>query len=156
LNITTIYFIKQATFGGETPGEDLIECSREQLGVDINEQYGQTECDLVVGCCTELMDIVPGAIGKAVTGHVVEIITEDGQVARPDELGEIAVKYPDPVMFLEYWKNPQATQQKFIGDWLRTGDYGTKDENGYFGFSGRQDDIIESGGYRIGPGEVEA
>jgi acetyl-CoA synthetase len=85
----------------------------------------------------------------------VEIITEDGQIARPNETGEIAVKYPDPVMFLEYWRNPQATRKKFIGDWMRTGDYGRKDENGYFWFSGRQDDIIESGGYRIGPGEVE-
>jgi len=101
------------------------------------------------------MTIVPGAIGRAVPGHVVEIINEDGQVAEGDELGEIAVKGPDPVMFLEYWKNPQATEDKFIGEWLRTGDYGRKDENGNFWFSGRQDDIIESGGFRIGPGEVE-
>jgi len=99
--------------------------------------------------------MVPGAIGRAVPGHEVEIIDEDGQVAEVDELGEIAVKGPDPVMLLEYWKNPQATEDKFIGDWLRTGDYGRKDEIGYFWFSGRQDDIIESGGFRIGPGEVE-
>jgi acetyl-CoA synthetase len=147
--------LRSITAGGETLGEELSEWSKEHLGVDINEQYGQTECDLVVGFCSELMDIVPGAIGKAVPGHIVEIITEDGQIAGPDEPGEIAVKSPDPVMFLEYWRNPPATKNKFIGDWMRTGDYGRKDENGHFWFHGRQDDIIESGGYRIGPGEVE-
>lgn len=148
--------LRSITAGGETLGEELCDWTREHLGVEINEQYGQTECDLVVGFCSEVMNTVPGAIGRAVPGHVVEIINEDGRVAKPNELGEIAVKGPDPVMFLEYWKNPQATKGKFIGEWLRTGDYGRKDENGHFWFSGRQDDIIESGGFRIGPGEVEA
>jgi acetyl-CoA synthetase len=147
--------LRSITAGGETLGEELCDWTREQLGVDINEQYGQTECDLVVGYCSEIMEIVPGAIGKAVPGHMVEIINEDGRIARQDELGEIAVKAPDPVMFLGYWKNARATKEKFIGDWMRTGDYGRKDKNGNFWFSGRQDDIIESGGFRIGPGEVE-
>ena len=147
--------LRSITAGGETMGAELCDWTREQLGVDINEQYGQTECDLVVGYCSEIMEIVPGAIGRAVPGHSVEIINNDGQIAGPDELGEIAVKSPDPVMFLEYWKNPRATREKFIGDWMRTGDYGRKDKDGNFWFSGRQDDIIESGGFRIGPGEVE-
>jgi acetyl-CoA synthetase len=147
--------LRSITAGGETLGEELCDWAGEHLGVEINEQYGQTECDLVVGFCSEIMNIVPGAIGKAVPGHVVEIIDGDGKIAKHDELGEIAVKAPDPVMFLEYWKNPQATKDKFIGEWMRTGDYGSKDKNGYFWFSGRQDDIIESGGFRIGPGEVE-
>ena len=147
--------LRSITAGGETLGEELCDWTREQLGVDINEQYGQTECDLVVGYCSEIMEIVPGAIGRAVPGHMVEVIDEDGQVAKPDELGEIAVKAPDPVMFLGYWQNPAATREKFIGDWMRTGDYGRKDKDGNFWFSGRQDDIIESGGFRIGPGEVE-
>ena len=147
--------LRSITAGGETMGAELCDWTREQLGVDINEQYGQTECDLVVGYCSEIMEIVPAAIGRAVPGHAVEIIDEDGQIAGPDELGEIAVKSPDPVMFLEYWKNPRATREKFIGDWMRTGDYGRKDKDGNFWFSGRQDDIIESGGFRIGPGEVE-
>ena len=147
--------LRSVTAGGETLGEELCNWTREYLGVEINEQYGQTECDLVVGFCSEIMNIVPGAIGKAVPGHEVEIIDEDGKIARHDELGEIAVRAPDPVMFLEYWKNPQATKDKFIGEWMRTGDYGRRDKNGYFWFSGRQDDIIESGGFRIGPGEVE-
>ncbi|MGD9056854.1 MAG: AMP-binding protein [Desulfobacterales bacterium] len=148
--------LRSITAGGETLGETLCNWTQEHLGVEINEQYGQTECDLVVGFCSEVMNMVPGAIGRAVPGHVVEIIDEDGRVVKPGELGEIAVKGPDPVMFLEYWQNPQATKDKFIGDWLCTGDYGRKDENGHFWFSGRQDDIIESGGFRIGPGEVEA
>jgi acetyl-CoA synthetase len=148
--------LRSITAGGETLGEALCDWTREYLGVEINEQYGQTECDLVVGFCSEVMSRVPGAIGKAVPGHLVEIINEDGRVAKQDEIGEIAVKGPDPVMFLEYWKNPQATKDKFIGQWMRTGDYGRKDQNGCFWFSGRQDDIIESGGFRIGPGEVEA
>ncbi len=147
--------LRSITAGGETLGEELCDWAREYLGVEINEQYGQTECDLVVGFCSEIMNIVPGAIGKTVPGHVVEIIDEDGMIAKHDELGEIAVRAPDPVMFLEYWKNPQATKDKFIGEWMRTGDYGRKDKKGYFWFSGRQDDIIESGGFRIGPGEVE-
>jgi acetyl-CoA synthetase len=147
--------LRSITAGGETLGEELCQWTRDHLGVDINEQYGQTECDLVIGYCSEIMEIVPGAIGKAVPGHNVEIIDEEGQIVQPDELGEIAVKGPDPVMFLRYWKNPRATQEKFIGQWMRTGDYGRKDQDGHFWFSGRQDDIIESGGFRIGPGEVE-
>ena len=147
--------LRSITAGGETMGEELCDWAREQLGVDINEQYGQTECDLVVGYCSQIMEIVPGAIGRAVPGHVVEIIDEEGRMVHPDEIGEIAVKAPDPVMFLEYWNNPGATRDKFVGDWMRTGDYGRKDKDGHFWFSGRQDDIIESGGYRIGPGEVE-
>ena len=147
--------LRSITAGGETLGEELCDWTREQLGVDINEQYGQTECDLVVGYCSQIMEIVPGAIGRAVPGHTVEIINAGGQIAGPDELGEIAVKAPDPVMFLGYWKNPRATKEKFIGGWMRTGDYGRKDKDGNFWFSGRQDDIIESGGFRIGPGEVE-
>ncbi|UCF82296.1 MAG: AMP-binding protein [Desulfobacteraceae bacterium] len=147
--------LRSITAGGETLGEELSQWCSEALGVELNEQYGQTECDLVIGFCSEVMNIVPGAIGKAVPGHIVEIISEGGEIKKPGELGEIAVKCPDPVMFLEYWRNPGATKEKFVGDWMRTGDYGIKDESGHFSFTGRQDDIIESGGYRIGPGEVE-
>ncbi len=147
--------LRSLTAGGETLGHELSQWTREALGVELNEQYGQTECDLVIGFCAQVMEIVPDSIGKAVPGHTVEIIDEEGQVLPPGELSEIAVKAPDPVMFLEYWKNPEATRKKFVGQWMRTGDYGTKDEHGFFRFTGRQDDIIESGGYRIGPGEIE-
>jgi len=147
--------LRSITVGGETLGEELAEWSKNSFGVELNEQYGQTECDLVIGYCSEVMKIVHGSIGKAVPGHIVEAINEKGEVVKPGELGEIAVKCPDPVMFLEYWKNEKATKERFIGDWMRTGDFGTKDENGYFRFTGREDDIIESGGFRIGPGEIE-
>jgi len=147
--------LRSITVGGETLGEELAEWSKNSFGVELNEQYGQTECDLVIGYCSEVMKIVHGSIGKAVPGHIVEVIDEKGEVVKPGELGEIAVKCPDPVMFLEYWKNEKATKERFIGDWMRTGDFGTKDENGYFRFTGREDDIIESGGFRIGPGEIE-
>ncbi len=147
--------LRSITVGGETLGEELAEWSKDSFGVELNEQYGQTECDLVIGYCSEVMKIIHGSIGKAVPGHIVEVINEKGEVVKPGQLGEIAVKCPDPVMFLEYWKNEKATKERFIGDWMRTGDYGTKDENGYFRFTGREDDIIESGGFRIGPGEIE-
>ena len=97
----------------------------------------------------------PGAIGKPVPGHTVAVIRRDGAVCAPGELGQIAVKRPDPVMFLGYWGDDQATRQKFIGDWMTTGDQGVMDEQGYFTFVGRDDDVITSAGYRIGPGEIE-
>ncbi len=147
--------LRSVTAGGETLGEELYQWSRESLGVDLNEQYGQTECDLVIGFSCAVMPIVRGAIGKAVPGHRVEILNPAGEVAAIDEVGEICVKRPDPVMFLGYWNNPQATAAKFAGQWLKTGDLGRKDAEGHFWFTGRADDLIESGGYRIGPGEIE-
>ena len=147
--------LRSVTAGGETLGEELYQWSREALGVDLNEQYGQTECDLVVGFSCQVMPIVQGAIGKAVPGHRVEILNQSGDIAADNEVGEICIRRPDPVMFLEYWNNPEATAEKFAGQWMKTGDLGRKDENGHFWFTGRADDLIESGGYRIGPGEVE-
>ena len=96
-----------------------------------------------------------GAIGKPVPGHVVAVIDRDGNLTRPGELGQIAVKRPDPVMFLEYWGRPDATRDKFIGDWMTTGDQGVVDDEGYISFVGRDDDVITSSGFRIGPGEIE-
>ena len=96
-----------------------------------------------------------GAIGKPVPGHNVAVIRANGEAAERGEIGQIAVKRPDPVMFLQYWGKPDATRDKFIGDWMATGDQGTVDEDGYFHFVGRDDDVITSAGYRIGPGEIE-
>jgi acetyl-CoA synthetase len=149
------YKMRSIGSGGETLGEGLLQWGREVMDLEINEFYGQTECNLVVGNCAEVMKPIPGSMGRAIPGHVVEIINESGEVVKPGEYGEIAIKLPDPVMFLGYWGNPEATKEKFIGDWLRTGDMGRKDENGYFWFVGREDDVIESGAYRIGPGELE-
>ncbi len=141
--------------GGETLGQELLDWGSQNLGVDINEFYGQTEANLVVGNCADLMPIRPGSMGKAIPGHRVEIVDDRGQGLPVGETGNIAIKRPDPVMFLEYWRNPEATRQKFVGDWCLTGDMGKKDDDGYLWFVGREDDLITSSGYRIGPGEIE-
>jgi acetyl-CoA synthetase len=86
---------------------------------------------------------------------VVGVIDHHGNPVKPGDVGQIAVKRPDPVMFIEYWKRPEATQDKFIGDWMTTGDQGTIDEEGFITFIGRDDDVISSSGFRIGPGEIE-
>ena len=94
-------------------------------------------------------------MGKAVPGHVVAVIGPDGEPLKPGEVGQIAVQRPDPVMFLQYWGKPEATRDKFIGDWMTTGDQGVMDDEGYVSFVGRDDDVITSAGFRIGPGEIE-
>jgi acetyl-CoA synthetase len=141
--------------GGESLGAETYEWGRAAFGLTINEFYGQTECNLVLSSCAMIGVSKPGAIGKPVPGHNVHVIRADGSRADAGELGQIAVKRPDPVMFLEYWGRPEATAQKFIGDWLTTGDQGSVDDEGYITFVGRDDDVITSSGYRIGPGEIE-
>jgi len=94
-------------------------------------------------------------MGRAIPGRTVEIVNDKGEIVKEGETGNIAVKRPDPVIFLEYWNNPKATAEKFVGDWLITGDLGSKDKEGYFRFVGRADDVIKSSGYRIGPSEIE-
>jgi acetyl-CoA synthetase len=141
--------------GGEALGAETYEWGRSALGVPINEFYGQTECNLVVGSCAAIGVARPGSIGKAIPGHTVAVIDAEGREVAPGALGQIAVKRPDPVMFLEYWGKPDATREKFIGDWMTTGDQGVMDNDGYFTFVGRDDDVITSASYRIGPGEIE-
>jgi acetyl-CoA synthetase len=141
--------------GGESLGVEALEWGRAAFGLTINEFYGQTECNLVLASCDAMGVSKPGAIGKPVPGHEVAVIRANGEIAEPDETGQIAVKRPNPVMFLEYWGKPDATRDKFIGDWMTTGDQGMVDGDGYFHFVGRDDDVITSAGYRIGPGEIE-
>ena len=141
--------------GGESLGAETYEWGKESFGLIINEFYGQTECNLVLCSCAMLGVSKPGAIGKPTPGHEVAVIKDDGSVCKTGELGQIAVQRPNPVMFLEYWQRPEATRDKFIGDWMLTGDQGVIDEEGYFHFVGRDDDVITSAGYRIGPGEIE-
>ncbi|MCY6383663.1 AMP-binding protein [Hoeflea prorocentri] len=141
--------------GGESLGKETYEWARQELGLTINEFYGQTECNLVVSSCGKIGVSRAGAIGRAVPGHTVAIIDRDGQEVSPGTPGQIAVKRPDPVMFLRYWDNEPATRSKFIGDWMLTGDQGIMSEDGYIEFFGRDDDVITSAGYRIGPGEIE-
>jgi acetyl-CoA synthetase len=94
-------------------------------------------------------------MGRAIPGHMVDVVDESGTPAAPGIVGEIGIKRPDPVMFLGYWKNSDATLNKFVGDWCLTGDLAKKDDDGYFWFVGRKDDLITSSGYRIGPAEIE-
>jgi acetyl-CoA synthetase len=141
--------------GGETLGAELVEWGRRVFGVTINEFYGQTECNAILASCAALGVSRSGAIGMPVPGHEVAVIGEDGSVLAPGAQGQIAVRRPDPVMFLRYWGQDEATLGKFIGDWMTTGDQGVVDEDGYVHFVGRDDDIITSAGYRIGPGEIE-
>ena len=147
--------LRTVASGGESLGAETLAWGREKLGLTINEFYGQTECNLVLASSAALGVIKPGCIGKAVPGHEVAVIRADGSLCEPEEEGRIAVRRPDPVMFLRYWNKPEATAAKFIGDWMTTGDQGLCDAEGYFRFVGRDDDVITSSGYRIGPGEIE-
>ncbi|MFG1301874.1 AMP-binding protein [Xanthobacter sp. V3C-3] len=140
---------------GEALGAETFAWGREALGVPVNEFYGQTECNYVIGSSAALGVARAGATGKAVPGHEVAVLGEDGAVLPPGEMGQIAVRAPDPVMFLRYWNRPEATQEKTRDGWLLTGDLATLDEDGYFHFHGRDDDVITSAGYRIGPAEIE-
>jgi len=128
-----------------------------RLGVD-RRADGCTFCRMASwnsSACAPLFNVKPGAIGKAAPGHCVAIIDDEGNAVLPGEQGIIAVRSPDTVMFLRYWNNEKATKDKFIGDWLVTGDMGIVDEQGYITFVGRDDDVITSAGYRIGPGPIE-
>jgi len=141
--------------GGETLGAEMLDWGRSAFGVTINEFYGQTECNLVVANCARLMPARPGLMGRAVPGHEVAIVDAEGHALPPGKPGIVAIRRPDPVMFLRYWNNPAATAAKFAGDWLLSGDTAEQQEDGWFRFIGRADDVITSAGYRIGPGEVE-
>jgi len=149
--------LRSVMSAGESVGVTVLEWAREQLGVTINEMFGQTEINYVVGNCQAAWPVKPGSIGRAYPGHRVAIIDDQANELPRGELGEIAVhRQDDPVFFLEYWKNPQATQEKFIGDWGLTGDQGKMDADGYLWYQGRTDDVIKSAGYRIGPAEIES
>ena len=141
--------------GGETLGEELLDWGRRVMGLTINEFYGQTECNLVVGSCSEIRVNRAGSMGLPIPGHTVAVVDEGGQPVPTGTVGEIAIRRPDPVMFLEYWRNPAATKAKFVEQWSLTGDLARMDEQGYLWFVGRKDDLITSAGYRIGPAEIE-
>lgn len=142
--------------GGEAVGETLMTWVREELGVTINEIFGQTEANYVVGGCARVFPPKPGAVGRPYPGHRIALLDEAGNELGPGELGEIAVHGEgDPVMFLGYWKRDDATRDKYTGPWARTGDLAERDEDGYYWYRGRTDDVIKSAGYRIGPAEIE-
>lgn len=147
--------LRTITSAGEALGRETYEWARNVLGVTVNELYGQTECNFVLGSCAALGITKAGAIGRSVPGHVVAVLDERGLEVADGVEGEIAVRAPDPVMFLGYWDDPATTEAKVRNGWLLTGDIGRRDAEGFVEFVGRDDDVITSAGYRIGPAEIE-
>ncbi len=148
----TVPGLRSVASGGETLGAEMLDWGRRAFGLTINEFYGQTECNMVASSASSMFPPRPGAIGRAVPGFDVAVIDADGQPA--DAEGDIAIRRGAASMFLGYWNRPADTADKFRGDWLVTGDRGVI-EDGYIRFVGRDDDVITSAGYRIGPSEIE-
>ena len=160
---------------GEAVGDAVFAYCHDQLGVVVNEMFGQTEINYIVGNCamqwagrapnagtTALgWPARPGSMGRPYPGHRVAVIDEAGRVCPPGVSGDVALHrldvhgQPDPIFFLGYWQREDATRAKFTGDWCRTGDLARRDEDGYLWYEGRADDVFKSAGYRIGPGEIE-
>ncbi len=141
--------------GGESLGAELLEWVRATFGIEVHEIYGQTECNLVVGCNSKLFPIRSGAMGKATPGFDVRIVNQKGEELPRGERGIIGVRQPNPCTMLEYWRNPEATAKKYAGEFLLTGDLGIQDADGYFWYVSREDDVITTAGYRVGPSEIE-
>ena len=141
--------------GGEALGADLLDWGRAVLGAPINEFYGQTEANLVVAAVDGVIDRVPGAMGLPVPGHEVAVLGPGDRPVGTGEVGEVCVRAPDPVMMLRYWNKPEATARKLVDGWLRTGDLARVLGDGQILFHARDDDVITSAGYRIGPVEIE-
>ena len=151
--------------GGEAVGDAVFAYCQRQLGVGVNEIFGQTEINYIVGNCSMHWPARPGSMGRPYPGHRVAVIDDDGCECARGVAGDVAVHrrdihgHPDPVFFLGYWKNDEATRQKFTGapddSWCRTGDMASMDEDGYLWYQGRSDDVFKAAGYRIGPSEIE-
>ena len=150
---------------GEAVGDAVFAYCRDQLGVTVNEMFGQTEINYIVGNCARLWPAKPGSMGKGYPGHRVAVIDDEGRECAVGVPGDVAVHrldvhgVPDPIFFLGYWKNEGATRAKYTGDpansWCRTGDLATRDAEGYLWYQGRADDVFKAAGYRIGPSEIE-
>ncbi|WP_209122109.1 acyl-CoA synthetase MbcS [Alkalihalobacillus sp. BA299] len=146
--------LRSTVSAGEPLNRQVIDTFKKHFNVEVRDGYGQTENTLLVGTLMG-MEIKPGSMGKPTPGNEVDIIDEDGNPVKPGEVGDIAVHRSTPALFTEYYKDPERTAMAFRGDWYITGDQAKKDEDGYFWFEGRSDDIIISSGYTIGPFEVE-
>jgi acetyl-CoA synthetase len=148
--------LRSVMSAGESVGDAVFNWGREALGVTVNEMFGQTEVNYIVGNSHTLWPAKPGSIGRPYPGHRVACIDDAGSEVPQGEVGEIAAwNEGDPVFFLEYWKNPEATRKKYTGKWCRTGDLARRDPDGDFWYQGRTDDMFKSAGYRIGPSEIE-
>ena len=146
--------LRSAVSAGEPLNRQVIDAFQEAFELNVRDGYGQTENTLLV-CILQDMGMKPGSMGKPTPGNPVDIINEDGQPAAAGEVGDIAVHKSCPALFREYYRDPERTKASFRGDWYLTGDQASRDEDGYFWFEGRSDDIIISSGYTIGPFEVE-
>ena len=146
---------------GEAVGTTVFEWARDALGVTINEMFGQTEMNYIVGNSQSQWPAKPGSMGRPYPGHRIAVLDDDGNERPRGETGEVAIHRrapdgtPDPVFFLEYFENPEGTRAKFTGDWCRTGDIAMADDDGYLWYQGRADDMFKAAGYRIGPSEIE-
>ncbi len=147
-----IHNLRSVACGGEPLGAEMLEWGKRNLNLTINEFYGQTECNMVVSNCNAEGDPISGLMGKPVPGHEVSVLDQNG--VPTEEEGEIAVKRGSASMMLEYWRRPEQTENKFNANWLLTGDRGRLHRDG-IEFIGRDDDVIASAGYRIGPSEIE-
>jgi len=141
--------------GGESLGAETLEWAERELGADVNEFYGQTECNLILGNCKALFPNKGGSMGRPLPGRNVHILGATGEEAAIGEVGEVVVAADDPIAMLGYWNNDAATQAKISNGVLHTGDLASCDEDGDFFFVGRNDDVISSAGYRIGPTDIE-
>jgi len=151
--------LKAICSGGEPLTPEILTWAAEELeGVAVNELYGQTEANLLVTNCRGWFPVQAGSMGKPVPGHDVAVIDPETGEERPTgDVGEIAVRHDDdPVIFEEYWREPEKTADARVGDWHLTGDLGSVDADGYLWFKARDDDLIITSGYRVGPGEVES
>ncbi|MCQ6274400.1 acyl--CoA ligase [Bacillus sp. V3B] len=146
--------IHSAVSAGEPLNREVIDIFNKQFNLKVRDGYGQTENTLLVGITKE-MELKPGSMGKPTPGNRVEIINDKGEICDVGEVGDIAVHKDTPALFKEYYKEPERTAKQYRGDYYVTGDQAKKDEEGYFWFEGRSDDIIISSGYTIGPFEVE-
>jgi acetyl-CoA synthetase len=148
--------LRSVMSAGESVGDTVFNWSRSALDVTVNEMFGQTEINYIVGNSHTLWPAKPGSIGRPYPGHRVACIDDAGNEVPAGEVGEIAAwSDNDPVFFLQYWNNPDATRRKYTGNWCRTGDLARRDEDGNFWYQGRSDDMFKSAGYRIGPSEIE-
>ena len=160
-----LFPIRPGSMGKATPGFDvrivdeqggeLLGWVRETFGIDAHEVFGQTECNLVIGSNSNLFAIRPGSMGKVTPGFDVRIVNDKGEELPRGTRGIIGVRQPCPCTMIEYWRNPEATRKKYVGEFLLTGDLGVQDEDGYFWYVSREDDVITTAGYRVGPSEIE-
>ena len=155
-------YLRSVMSAGESVGASVFQWVERSLGITLNEMFGQTELNYVVGNCSALWPARAGSMGRAYPGHQVAVVDHLGKPVAMGETGDVAVNRRDihgdldPIFFLGYLGNEAGTRDKYSGDWCRTGDMARMDVDGYLWYEGRSDDVIKSAGYRIGPAEVES